>query len=127
MRLLLTKYVDTTQTIIIVPLTLSPLCLVLLVRLVVYIVNLYSFYFYRLIGKLTFFLQLQVFSLYNSHLKSKVDNILTKTTELHITLNIEDSHIVSKSHTHPSHSTTSRLLTSSLSLGVPVPHVTQCM
>jgi hypothetical protein len=36
------------------------------------------------------------------------------------------SPLVSRSHTHPSHSQTSRLLTSSLSLGVPVPHVTQC-
>ncbi len=31
------------------------------------------------------------------------------------------------SHTHPSHSQNSRLLTSSLSLGVPVPRATQCM
>jgi hypothetical protein len=31
-----------------------------------------------------------------------------------------------ESHTHPSHSQTSRLLTSSLSLGVPVPRPTQC-
>jgi len=30
-------------------------------------------------------------------------------------------------HTHPSHSQTSRLLTSSLSLGVPVPRPTQCV
>jgi hypothetical protein len=35
--------------------------------------------------------------------------------------------IASSSHTHPSHSQTSRLLTSSLSLGVPVPRPTQCM
>ncbi len=35
--------------------------------------------------------------------------------------------ITSQSHTHPSHSQTSRLLTSSLSLGVPVPRSTQCM
>ena len=35
--------------------------------------------------------------------------------------------ITSKSHTHPSHSQTSRLLTSSLSLGVPVPRTTQCI
>jgi hypothetical protein len=35
--------------------------------------------------------------------------------------------ITSKSHTHPSHSETSRLLTSSLSFGVPVPRGTQCM
>ena len=32
--------------------------------------------------------------------------------------------ITSKSHTHPSHSQTSRLLTSSISLGVPVPRTT---
>jgi hypothetical protein len=31
------------------------------------------------------------------------------------------------SHTHPSHSQTLRLLTTSLSLGVPVPHATQCI
>ena len=34
---------------------------------------------------------------------------------------------LAKSHTHPSHSQTSRLLTSSLSLGVPVPLTTQCI
>jgi hypothetical protein len=38
-----------------------------------------------------------------------------------------DPSCVSRSHTHSSHSQTSRLLTSSLSLGVPVPRVTQCM
>jgi hypothetical protein len=42
---------------------LSPLCLLLLVRLGGYIVNLCDFYFYKLIGKLTAFLQLQEFSL----------------------------------------------------------------
>ena len=35
--------------------------------------------------------------------------------------------IPSRSHTHPSHTQNSRLLTSSLSLGVPVPCVTQCV
>jgi hypothetical protein len=40
---------------------------------------------------------------------------------------IDGDPITSKSHTHPSHSPTSRLLTSSLSLGVPVPRPTQCM
>ena len=40
---------------------------------------------------------------------------------------IDDDPIDSKSHTHPSHSETSRLLTSSLSLGVPVPRGTQCI
>jgi hypothetical protein len=41
------------------------LCLILLVRLGGYIVNLSDFYSYRLIGKLTTFLQLQEFSLRN--------------------------------------------------------------
>ena len=41
---------------------LSPLYLMYLVRLGGYIVNLFAFYFYRLIGKLTAFLQLQEFS-----------------------------------------------------------------
>ena len=39
--------------------------------------------------------------------------------------NIDGVSITSKTHTHPSHSETSRLLTSSLSLGVPVPGGTQ--
>jgi hypothetical protein len=37
------------------------------------------------------------------------------------------SESMSRSHTHPSHSQTSRLLTSSISLGFPVPRVTQCI
>ena len=52
---------------------------------------------------------------------------LTKTSVLRITLNLDREPITSKSHTHPSHSQTSRLLTSSLSLGIPVPRATQCM
>jgi hypothetical protein len=43
------------------------------------------------------------------------------------TLNLDGVPIISTSHTHPSHSQTSRLLTSSLSLGIPVPRATQCM
>jgi hypothetical protein len=46
---------------------------------------------------------------------------------LRITWNIDGVPVVSRSHTHPSHSQTSRLLTSSLSLGVPVPRTTQCI
>jgi hypothetical protein len=42
-------------------------------------------------------------------------------------LYIDGAPITSRTHTHPSHSQTSRLLTSSLSLGVPVPRATQCM
>jgi hypothetical protein len=60
-------------------------------------------------------------------LKSRDGLDLAKTTVLRITLNLDGAPIISKSHTHPSHSQTSRLLTSSLSLGIPVPRVTQCM
>ncbi len=52
---------------------------------------------------------------FSSQLKSKVRNILDKVTVRRITLNIDGSPITSKSHTHPSHNQTSRLLTSSLS------------
>ena len=48
---------------------------------------------------------------FSSYLKSKVDNILTKAATLWITLNIDDSLVESRSHTHPSHSQTVRLLT----------------
>jgi hypothetical protein len=65
MRLPLTGLEKIALTIITIPLTLSPLCLPLLVRLGVYIVNLCAFYSYRLVGKLTAFLQLQEFSLRN--------------------------------------------------------------
>ncbi len=43
-------------------------------------------------------------------------NILVMTVVLRINLNIDGTSIASKSHTHPSHSKTSRLLTSSPSL-----------
>ena len=45
--------------------------------------------------------------------------ILGKATELRINLNIDGAPIASRSHTHPSHSQTFRLLSSSLSLGIP--------
>jgi hypothetical protein len=64
---------------------------------------------------------------FSSHLKSKVGNILAKTAALRINLYIDGTPVASKSHTHPSHSQTTRLLTSSLFLGVPVPHATQYM
>jgi hypothetical protein len=75
---------------------------------------------------------------FSSQLKAKVGNILVKAAALRINLNIDGlsilsntnthrSPIASKSHTHPSHSQTSRLLTSSLFLGVPVPRATQCI
>ncbi len=60
-------------------------------------------------------------------LKSKVGLTLAKAAALRIVLNLDGVAIASKSHTHPSHSQTSRLLTSSLSLGLPVPRPTQCV
>ena len=63
----------------------------------------------------------------SSLLKSRVGNILSKAAALRINLKLDGAPIASKSHTHPSHSQNSRLLTSSLSLGVPVPRPTQCM
>jgi hypothetical protein len=52
---------------------------------------------------------------FSSMLKSRVGNILAKDTVLRINLDQDRAPIASKSHTHPSHSQTSRLLTSSLS------------
>jgi hypothetical protein len=65
-------------------------------------------------------------SVFSSEFKSKVGNILTKDEPLRISLNIDDKPITSKSHTHPSHSTSSRLLTSS-PLDIPVPNGTQSL
>ena len=103
--------------------------------------NSLDYYSYRLIGKLTAFLQLQEFQLaqqdrgqfhylraaFLQQLKSRVGLVLAKAAALRINLNIDGAPITSRTHTHPSHSQTSRLLTSSLSLGVPVPRATQCM
>ena len=61
---------------------------------------------------------------FSSHLRDKVGNILAKDAGLRITLNVDDTPVASRSHTHPSHSQTTRLLTSSMSLGITVPHVT---
>jgi hypothetical protein len=66
-------------------------------------------------------------SAFSTQLKRKVVLSLGTAADLRITLNLDGSPITSKSHTHPSHSKTSRLLTSSLSLGIPVPRATQCM
>jgi hypothetical protein len=60
-------------------------------------------------------------------LKSKCGNILDTAAALRINLNLDGAPITYQSHTHPPHSKTSRLLTSSLSLGVPVPRPTQCI
>ena len=60
-------------------------------------------------------------------LRQKRAVFLSKVSVLRLILNIDGSPILSKSYTHPSHSQTSFLLTSSLSLGVPVPRTTQCI
>jgi hypothetical protein len=62
---------------------------------------------------------------FSSHLKlkSKVGHI-PKAATLCINLNIDGAPIAFRADTHPSHSQTSGLFTSSLSLGVPVPRAT---
>ena len=62
-----------------------------------------------------------------SEFKVKVGSTIVKVEALRVNLNIDGAPITSRSHTHPSHSQASRLLTSSLSLGVPVPRTTECM
>jgi hypothetical protein len=64
---------------------------------------------------------------FSHQLKSKVGLTLATAATLRIVPNLDGAPITSKSHTHPSHSQTSRLLTSSLSLGLPVPRPTQCV
>ncbi len=66
-------------------------------------------------------------TVFSDQLKAKVGSTLVKDEVLRINLNIDGAPITSRTHTHSSHSQTSRLLTSSLSLGVPVPRSTQCM
>ncbi len=60
-------------------------------------------------------------------LKTKIVSSLAKASALRVNLNIDGAPITSRSHTHSSHSQVSHLLTSSLSLGVPVPHTTECI
>jgi hypothetical protein len=62
-----------------------------------------------------------------TQVKSKSGLLLGKATVLRVHLNLDGAPISSNSHTHPSHSETFRLLTSSLSLGVPAPRPTQGM
>jgi len=62
-----------------------------------------------------------------SQLKSKVGDILPKAAALCINLNIDGVPIASRSCTDPSHSQTSRLLSSSLSLSLPFPRSTLCV
>jgi hypothetical protein len=64
---------------------------------------------------------------FSQQIMGKVGLALAKAAALRINFNLDGAPIASKSHTHPSHLQTSRLLTSSLSLGVPVPRPTQCV
>ena len=120
LRLLLTKSYNTVLTIIIVPLTLFPLYLLLLVRLHCEIVCLPFLQTHR---ETDHFLSASGVHLtqtnfhchhaaFSSQLKSKVGNILDKAAALRINLNIDEAPISSRSHTHPSHIQNSRLLSS---------------
>jgi hypothetical protein len=66
-------------------------------------------------------------TVFSNQFESTDGLLLAKADVLRINLNLDGVTITSNSHTHPSHSQTSRLLTSSLSLGVPAPRPTQCM
>ena len=138
MRLLLTKSYNTVLIIIIVPLTLFPSFLLLLVRLGVYTANFVRLLFLQAHRETDRFLAASGVQLaqtnhhfrraaFSSKLKSKVGHILAKAAALRINLNIDRPPIASRSHTHPSHCQISLLLTSSSSLSVPVPRTTQCM
>ncbi len=64
-------------------------------------------------------------SAFSVTLKVKVGSTLVKVVDFRIFLNVDGAPITSKTHTHHSHSQTSRLLTSSLTLGDPdVPTLT---
>jgi hypothetical protein len=141
MRLSLIKYGSSALTIRTTHRVQSPLYLLFLVRVGGYIVNSLDCYSYRFIGKLTVFFAASGVQdpehdrglfhfrrvVFSPQLKEKVASNLPKDATLRINLNIDGTPITSRTHTHPSHSQTSRLLTSSLSLGVPVPRATQCM
>jgi hypothetical protein len=64
-------------------------------------VNLSVFYSYRLIGKLTTFLQLQEFCQSNQIVDSSTTSVCAKAVTLCINLNLDGAPIPSKSHTHP--------------------------
>ena len=129
MRLPLTRSENIELTIIIIHPTLSLLYRLLLVRLGGYIANLSDFFTASGVQLAQFdcgFFHYRR-AAFSSMLKSRVGNILAKDADLRVTLNLDGTPITSKSHTHLTHTQSSRLLTSSLSLGVPVPRATQCM
>jgi hypothetical protein len=128
MRLPLIKYGNIALTIITILEAQSPLCLLFLVRLGGYIVNSLLFLqahretdrFFATSGvqlaqqnRGLFHFRRAAFS---ANLKAKVGSTLAKAAALCINLNIDGAPITSKTHAHPSHSQTSRLLNSSLCL-----------
>jgi hypothetical protein len=112
MRLTLIRSESIELTVRITHLTLFHLCLLSLVRLTGYIVNLWNFYSYRIIGKLTVFLKSQEFRLCilpvesstSWHLTSKVGSTLVKAVSLRVDLDLDGALVTSRTHTHPSHS-----------------------
>ena len=125
--LVLKKYANTVLIIRTVPLILFLLYLLVLPLLTAFTTSLCKFYFYKFIGKPAGVEQSQhnqdLFCFrrtpFYSQIKSKVDNILTKSTVLRININNDDAPISSHTHTHPSQSQTSRIFSTSLSLGIP--------
>jgi hypothetical protein len=130
MRLPLTKLENIELTVITIRPTLSPLCLLMLGRLGRLPSEFVRLLFLRAHRETDRFLAASGVQLaqhdrgqfhyrlssFSSHLKYRVGNILAKAAALRINLNIDGAPLASRSHTHPSHSQTSRLLTSSLSL-----------
>jgi hypothetical protein len=83
------RSVNIARTIIIIHLTLSLLCRLLLVRLDDYIVNLSDFYSYRLIGKLTAFLQLQEFSQRNQTWGLRTSTFAARRSQISLSQNAD--------------------------------------
>ena len=145
MMLLLKKYVNTVLLIITVPLTLF----LLLLPRAAFTVSFCAYYFVQAHRETWLccasstpeaaFLQLQELSKHNITKTGSVSAALLSTPSsnlrlstssprppaLRINLNIDCAPIASHTHTHLSHSPTSRLLSTSLSLGIPFPHSTE--
>jgi hypothetical protein len=140
MTQLLINYVNIVPTTILIRPGVSVSCPLLLVRLDAYIPNLSEFYSYRFIGKLTAFLHLQELCLHNqivdfsttvARLFLLCSNLGLEISLPRIQLYVLTSTLMDRQSrlilTLTLHSQTSRLLTSSLSLGVPVPRPTHCL
>jgi hypothetical protein len=121
MRLSLTKLENIALTIITILRMLSVLCL--LVRPETYIVTVCDFYFFEVHRETDRFFAVSGVqfaqpdrgqfhyhrTVFSSQLKSKCGNILSKAATPRIMLSIDGAPVMSRSHTHPSHSQNSRL------------------